>query len=137
TDLGSAPLGADGRAAIAVDDLPEGEHAITATYPGDATHAPASGSATADVRPDRTATPLATAANPAPYGDAPTITATTTTVDGPVDGGTVTFTIDGDPACADVPVGAGGTAACPLPAAPTVGTHDILATYLPPAGSPD
>jgi hypothetical protein len=139
---GSANLGApitldvvSGQASLTINDLPVGPLNITAVY------IPLSGSnfsgSTSTILP-HTVTPAATTValqispSSATYGAPVTLTATisVTAPGGGTPSGTVTFSRNGTPICANVII-ASGTAPCNNITNLPVGTHTITAVYTP------
>jgi hypothetical protein len=120
--------GTSGNIATAVctsSALAAGSHPIMATYAGDAVNASSSNTLTQTITGSgggaASTTTVASSANPAAVGATVTFTASVT---GDAPTGSVTFTDGGNPMCAVVPVGAGGTATCSTNAL-AAGTHTI------------
>ena len=128
--IGSATVGADGKATLTTAALAVGSHPITAAYGGDTRSTPStSASLTQVVDKGRTATTLTSSLAAPVYTQPITFTATVAPV-APAAGqpsGTVTFT-DGGATLGVVPVDAAGRAALTT-AALHAGTHSIAATY--------
>jgi hypothetical protein len=82
----------DGAAALDVASLPAGDYTVAADYSGDALYPPSSGSVSHTVVKQMTSLALGSSANPSPFGDPITFTAT---LDAPAATGGVTLTIDG------------------------------------------
>lgn len=123
--LGIVALPASGSAVYATSQLPIGSHAITATYNGDALHAPSVSAVLGHrVNPYASATYAYTSLNPAPAGRTVTVLAT---VAGDSPSGTVTF-LEGANTLGVASVGALGYAAIAL-ANLSQGTHQITAVY--------
>jgi uncharacterized membrane protein/transglutaminase-like putative cysteine protease len=126
-------LGGAERAILTLTTLSVGRHRITASYSGDASHAP-SATATAAivvVNPLATAIRLSAAPNPSLVGQGITLTAVVTAaVKGHVPGGRVVFTVDGtaEPAVMLQSAGSVAMASFVLSGA-TPGNHRVSAVY--------
>jgi hypothetical protein len=134
-NLGTAVPLTSGQASLTRSDLPVGAQKITAVY------IPAAGSSFASststilshtVAPATTTVTLEISPSSATYGDEVNLTATinVTAPGGGTPSGTVTFSRNGTPICADVPI-ASGTAPCNDITNLPVGTHTITAVYTP------
>jgi hypothetical protein len=133
----SAPLNGEGVAVAHTTAKTLGSHRVIATYPGDEAFAATVGDAFESVGETTTATVLAASANPAVFGAEDTVRATVVRRGGgPAPVGAVTFTVDGQPACAAVELVA-ASARCALAAGLGTGTHMVFATYEPATGSAD
>ncbi len=113
-----------------------GNHPVTATYGGDTNFNGSNGSLTGGltVNPASTTLGLSASPNPSVTGQGVTVTATVAPV-APGTGtptGTVTFSVNGNVVCLNVPVVA-GVATCNLPSQ-LAGNHVVTATY---GGSPN
>ena len=125
--IGSSPVDASAVASISIDALLAGSHSITAVFDGIATHAGSTSTALdQQVHKADTTTSLTFVANPSPFGDIVTLTATVSPDPG---AGTVQFTVDGVDHGAPVAVGPGGVAGGDPIANLAVGDHDIEATF--------
>jgi predicted metal-dependent phosphoesterase TrpH len=125
--LGIGSVSAAGVATYATAALTVGTHPITATYGGDATHAPSTTTALAQiVNLAATQTILTSSLNPSALGQTVTFTATVTSSPTSAVTGTVTFK-DGSATLGTGSV-SGGVATY-ASAALTVGTHTITAAY--------
>jgi hypothetical protein len=105
-----------------------GEHAITATYDGDADYEGSAAALGQTIIVASTETTLTSSRNPAPHGSSGTLKATVKAVapgGGPV-AGTVTFR-EGETVLAVIPLSS-GSATYPLKSL-AVGSHEITATY--------
>ena len=123
TTLGQAPI-ADGTATLALLGLPTGHHNLTVTYPGDSTHAPATGiPISAEVILHPTTLTLTPPSATLPLGTPLTLTASISpaTVTGPI-----TLTEAGVPLASSTQQA--GTASFILPNL-TGGPHTLTATY--------
>lgn len=129
-NFGSAPLNAQGQAALTTAVLLPGTHSITAVYNGDASFLGATSSALPQsVAPANTTTILVANINPAVQGQAVNFAAAVS-AKAPGAGtptGTVTFR-DGNAVLATVPLNGMGQAVCST-ASLAIGTHAITATY--------
>jgi hypothetical protein len=139
TTLASLTPNSSGIATYTISALAVGNHLITATYAGDATHSFASASVnqTVDTGPSTT-TSLNSSLNPAPYGQSVTFVATVTNISSTsgTPTGTITFT-DGTTVVVTQPLTSiSNTAAAASFSTSTlsVGTHPITATYNPTGG---
>ncbi|MDQ6526633.1 Ig-like domain-containing protein [Nocardioides sp. LHD-245] len=132
TVLDTAPVSSatGGVAAITVDSLGVGQHAVVATYDGDDSFTGSNGSVSQKVQRAQTATLVTSTANPSQPGAAVRFTATVSPVaPGAGDpGGTVQFKVNGAALGAPVPI-AGGTATSPDFANLAPGTYRISAVY--------
>lgn len=129
TTLCSAVSLSSGKATCAVNDFSIATHDLTASYSGDANFKPSSGTLSLTVTKASAAIALASSHNPSVFGQATTYTATVTPAS-PATGsptGTVTFTQDGGPLCANVALS--GTDASCTPSGLTVGDHPVVASY--------
>ena len=128
TDYGTSVL-ADGAAAVAVESLPVGVHAITATYSGDATFRPSTVVITLTVTPAPSTVSAASALDPAVFGQALSLSAAVAPA-APGAGqptGSITVSEDGTD-YATVELTDGATTAV-LPRL-DVGTHTLTIRYL-------
>jgi predicted secreted protein len=122
--LGTGTL-SSGKATFTTSALSLGTHSITATYNGDATNNPSTSAPLNQVvGPGATTTTLISSANPSPFGQSVTFTATVT---GASPTGTVTFN-DGATTLATVTLNGSGQATFTTSAL-SFGTHSITATY--------
>ena len=126
TTLGSGTLNGNGQAALSVNSLTVGAHAITASYGGDGNF-PASTSPvlTQTVNQNAAAISLASSANPSALGQSVTFTATVTGSGG-TPSGSVTFK-DGGTVIGTATL-AGSSASLTISSL-TEGTHSIVAVY--------
>jgi hypothetical protein len=125
--LGSGTITATvGTVTITTSVLPVGDDLITASYPGDTTNNPASGTVTQTVGKAPTATTV-TASGGSTYGGSVSLTATVTNGGVGAITGTVTFTSNGV-TLGSGSVGAGGVATSSTTVLPT-GGNTITATY--------
>lgn len=125
--LGLANLDASGTASLAVSTLSIGDHPITATYAGDATHSAAPVGALVQRIQQPTTTALVSNANPIIVGATVQLTATVVGVSGASITGTVSFT-DGAAVLGVFPIDAAGLAAVRISSL-AAGTHQIIASY--------
>ncbi|MFE9771725.1 beta strand repeat-containing protein [Streptomyces sp. NPDC005931] len=117
-----------GTATATVDDLPVGTHPVTATYSGDASFTPSTGTTLQAVIQATTRTKVTSSPDPSAYGQPVTITATVTPVP-PGEGtptGTVIFVIGGGPTLTAPLVNGTATVTVNLL---SVGPHAITAIY--------
>ena len=127
TVLETVPLEA-GVAKYAFKALPTGEHAITATYDGDADYATSADEVTQAIVKASTTVTLTSTSNPAPNGSTGSLKATVKAV-APGTGtptGTVTFR-EGETVLATVPLASGAAKYFFKPLPP--GSHEIVATF--------
>jgi Bacterial Ig-like domain (group 3) len=129
----NVPLNPDGSASITTSALTaggnfRGNHLITGTYNGDATHTATSVTMLQKVHAKASTLSLSSSQNPVTFGQAITFSATVSSV--PANSGTptgmVTFA-DGGTVITQVPLNSSGVAA--VSAALTPGSHNIVATY--------
>ena len=129
------PVNSSGVASFGLSSLGVGVHAITAAYGGDSLHFASTSDPLSQVVNERTATALASSANPAAVGASITLTATVVVSGGggvsPL--GTVTFN-NGATALGTVALSPGGTATLST-ATLADGVHAITATYNGDSGS--
>ena len=130
TDLGSAPL-VDGAASLSpIATLGFGTHMITATYSGDGSFLPTTGTLDLSVLAAQTSITVTTSPNPAVFGQTLVVQAIVT-ADAPSTAtptGTVQFTVDGAASGAPIPV-SDGVASLPLVGL-ALGAHTITATFV-------
>ena len=125
-DAGAPVALAAGVAASApISGLAPGGHAIEAVYAGDASYAPASATVEQSTGDGVAAVTVAVPARATPYGDPVPVTATVTA--GAT--GSVSFSVDGTPACMDVSLDASAQAGCSLPGTLAPGEHEVVADY--------
>jgi hypothetical protein len=136
TVLGSAPLALVGnsyQATLTTSTLAWGNHAVTAVYSGDSNNAGSSNSIDLSVLQGSTSTTLVSSANPVPYGQAVTFTATVVpTVGTGTPTGTITFinVNDGSEVGTATLVGGNGSAQATLTtSALEYGDQTIYASY--------
>jgi RHS repeat-associated protein len=124
TALGSAGITSAGAATFSVATLAAGAHRLTAVYSGDTNNLPSTSSAMAQViNKAASTTSLTSTANPAPFGQSVTFTAS---ISGQAPSGSVTFA-DGA-----ITLGVGSINAAVATfssAALTTGSHTITASY--------
>jgi hypothetical protein len=126
--LGTVQLGG-GNASLPLKSLAPGEHAISATYSGDANNkASETGPIKQVVTKASTELALTSTLNPAPFGSSATLKATVKAVTpgGGTPSGTVTFR-KGETVLATVPLSAGSAKYALKTTAP--GEHEVTATY--------
>jgi len=131
-ELGTAALDATGQATLQVGPLAQGDHAITAGYGGDASHAAASGAVTLTVtEPAVTRVALSSSRNPSRRGRPVTFLAV---VSGPgsAEAGTVTFK-DGAAVLGTATLSGGQATFTTRELAR--GTHPVTAEYTPAGGA--
>ncbi len=123
------PVNASGVGSFPISTLAVGVHSITAAYSGDTQHYASTSPVLSQVVNERTATTLASSANPSALGSAVTFTATVSISNGGgvTPDGTVTF-LDGSAVLATVPLTPAGTAAYTTSTL-IDGLHSISATY--------
>ncbi|MFI8105865.1 Ig-like domain-containing protein [Streptomyces sp. NPDC086023] len=112
-------------------DLTVGDHTVGASYGGDATHAPSSGTTTLAVALVTTTTSVACDPNPVTAGQTSACTATVNGGGEPAPTGTVVFTVNGESVTSPLVPGAGGssTATFTTNTALAVGSYQVTATY--------
>jgi hypothetical protein len=128
TVLGTVQL-SGGNASLSLKTLAPGEHAVSATYSGDANDkASEAGPVNQVVTKASTELALTSTLNPAPFGSSATLKATVKAVapGGGTPTGTVTFR-EGETVLATVPLSAGSAKYALKTTAP--GEHEITATY--------
>ncbi len=126
TDLGTAPLNAQGLAVFRVTTLSVGTHAITARYVGSANFNPSSAALTEAVTLIGTGLMLGVSPNPANAGQSVTLMVNATSaLGGVVPFGMVTF-LDGNTVLGTVPLNDSGVATFST-ASLAVGTHPLQA----------
>jgi hypothetical protein len=116
--------------------LGPGDHIITAAYLGTDDHQASHASLVQTVRGDGTATSVAVSTSDAtPEVDEPiTLSAVVSTADGPVQGGSVSFVVDGRPFASAVAVHDGRATSPQQVPAIGLGAHEVVANYLPATG---
>lgn len=126
TDLGTAPLNANGLAVFNISTLSLGTHAITARYAGSANFDPSSAALTEAVTLIGTGLMLGASPNPANAGQTVTLMVNTTSaLGGVVPFGMVTF-LDGNTVLGTAPLNDSGVATFTT-ASLAVGTHPLQA----------
>ncbi|HVX18507.1 MAG TPA: Ig-like domain repeat protein [Acidimicrobiales bacterium] len=123
-------VGADGTATLVRGDLQPGSHHIEADYLGTDGIDPSQGDLTQTVNKGATTTVVTSSANPVPWGQSVTFTATVSphapaTSAAGAPGGSVSFSVDGVAASSATLAGGQATFAVDLPP----GTHHVAATY--------
>ncbi len=129
----NVPMNPDGTASITTSALTaggnfRGNHLITATYNGDATHAATSVTMLQKVHAKASTLSLSSSQNPLSFGQAVTFTATVSSV--PVNSGTPTGMVtfeDNGTVIGQVPLNSSGIAAVSATLIP--GSHNLVATY--------
>lgn len=130
----NVPLNSNGQASVTTSSLAAGgdflgNHFITATYSGDATHSGSSVSIVQKVHANASSLIIGSSANPSTHGQAVTLTATVSSV--PAAAGTpsgmVTFQ-DGVTVIGQVPLNSSGVATITRSNL-NAGSHNIVATY--------
>ncbi|HEU5001333.1 MAG TPA: Ig-like domain repeat protein [Actinomycetota bacterium] len=118
----------------ALTTLATGDHAVTATYSGNAVYLPATGSVTQTVARADTTTGVTSSDNPSVFGAEVHFTATVAAVapGGGTPVGSVQFVVDGSNLGAPVDLGGGqaGQAVSPPAGGLEVGNHSVSALYL-------
>jgi parallel beta-helix repeat protein len=129
TVLGSVPLDGNGMATLTLSNLAVGDHAITATYSGDAFDAGSSAALTETVQKSHTSTTLSASTASTMYGQAITFTATVAIADQGAGmlGGMVAF-MDGATLLGSAALDANGQATLTVSNL-AVGGHSITASY--------
>jgi hypothetical protein len=126
SDVGAPVALAAGAATSApVSGLAPGGHTIEAVYAGDEAYTSSSATMEQTTGDGVAAVTVGVPAGATPYGDPVPVSATVTT--GAT--GSVSFSVDGTPACSDVSLDGSGQAACTLPGTLAPGAHDIVADY--------
>lgn len=116
--------------------LGPGDHVITATYLGTDSYASSQTSLTETVRGDGTPTSTTvSASDAAPEVDEPiALSAVVSTASGPVQGGSVSFVVDGRLFASAVPVRDGRATSPQQAVIGDLGRHEVVAHYLPATG---
>ncbi|GEM_PF-6390998 len=120
------PLNGAAQAVFSISTLAPGSHTITAAYGGNASYASsASLPLTQSIALAPSAVTLASSANPAPFGQSITLTATVSNTYPGVPTGSVSFTVDGVPTT----VALNSARQASLTFTPSPGPHIVVATY--------